>query len=346
MAKFAGSSHFNWLEEESVKAITIVGICKNAGKTTLLNHLISFKKKGTWGVFSTGIDGEETDFLFRIPKPPVILDKDFIFCCDTSTLDELGCQIVVLSKLPFSVDRPLWLAKTLIPLQTEITGPSTVKEQIQTLKLIQNYGAEKVLIDGSIDRKSIAQSEYIDAVIMVIGANFGTLDEITDEVNRLKILNSIPQCTMVTPNSPEYKFLLDSEEICLYEERNWKPSGLVSLIGNIKPLRQMISKSTEAIYIPGAITDMVYQDIKNILSQSGAQLIVRHPNCLKIRLKRLEFFYTQHHPTALIPFRIRNWALNSMGLGFSDIEAQEFRAYLRAQFPDLNFVDVMELGYE
>jgi len=346
MPELSGSYNFAWLEDENVKAITIVGICKNAGKTTILNHLISLKKKGTWGVFSTGIDGEENDFLFRIPKPPVILDKDLIFCCDTSTLDELGSQIIVLSKIPFSKDRPLWLAKTLIPLQTEITGPSTVKEQIQTLKLIQNYGAEKVLIDGSIDRKSIAQSEYIDAVIMVIGANFGTFDEIVDEVKRLKILNSIPQCNMVSQNDPEYQFLLDSEEICLYEEGHWKPSGLVSLLSNIKPLRQIISKATEAIYIPGAITDMLYQDIKFILSQSGAKLIVRHPDCLKIRLKRLEFFYNLHHPTALIPYRIRTWALNSMGLGFSNIEAEEFRAHLRAQFPDLNFIDVMELGYE
>ncbi|MCB5257598.1 MAG: hypothetical protein LHW47_00365 [Candidatus Cloacimonetes bacterium] len=346
MPELSGSSNFDWLEDKNVKATTIVGICKNAGKTTLLNHLISIRKNGTWGVFSTGIDGEENDFLFNIPKPPVILDKDFIFCCDTATLDELGSQIVVLAKLPFPVDSPLWLAKTLIPLQTQITGPSTVKEQIQTLKLIQNCGAEKVLIDGSIDRKSIAQSEYINAVIMVIGASYGSIDEIVDEVKRLKILNSIPQCNMVSLNDPEYQFLLDSEEICLYEEGHWKPSGLVSLLSNIKPLRQIISKATEAIYIPGAITDIVYQDLKNILTQSGAQLIVRHPDCLKIRLKRLESFYNTHHPTALIPFRIKAWALNPMSLGFSSLEAEKFRAYMRAKFPDLNFIDVMELGYE
>lgn len=95
----AGLGPFSWVLDPEVRAAAIVGICKNAGKTSLLNHLLALRRDGAWGVFSTGIDGEERDTVFRIPKPAVKLDAGLIFCCDTGALNGLGSAVEILEKL-------------------------------------------------------------------------------------------------------------------------------------------------------------------------------------------------------------------------------------------------------
>ena len=60
----------------SVKTMSIVGMCKNAGKTTMLNWLLEQGKlQGVLGLTSIGRDGESTDIVtgtenFRPGGPP------------------------------------------------------------------------------------------------------------------------------------------------------------------------------------------------------------------------------------------------------------------------------------
>ena len=48
---------------QSVRSMSIVGMCKNAGKTTMLNWLLAHSGRGrVLGLTSIGRDGESTDF--------------------------------------------------------------------------------------------------------------------------------------------------------------------------------------------------------------------------------------------------------------------------------------------
>ncbi len=336
-----GAGPFEWIQTAEARAVAIVGICKNAGKTTLLNHLLSLRRDGIWGVFSTGIDGEERDSVFRVPKPAVKLDPDTIFCCDTPTLDQLGGGVAVLEKLPVgTAARPLWLARSLAPLQTEITGPGSVSEQISVLRAMQFRGAEKVLIDGSLDRKSIAFSEAVDAVVVLIGASFGSISAIIGEIRRLELLNALPAAEL---DPQEYAGLLNSTQILRHSGGHWSETGLHSLLGNEKALKQLLDEGLEALYIPGAFTDSVYTALREALASSRASIVFRHPECLKLGHTRLERCVEELRPRVLIPFRIRAWALNSAAVGVQAIDAADFRARLRLALPQLNLPDIREL---
>ncbi|MFO8145586.1 MAG: hypothetical protein R6T89_07665 [Candidatus Syntrophosphaera sp.] len=347
MVRVAANPSLNWLKNNDIKAVAIVGICKNAGKTTLLNYLLAQNSNLTWGVFSTGLDGEDTDQVFRVPKPRVKLDSGTIFCCDTPTLDGHGSAVSVLAELPkLSPHRPLWLAKAQIPVQTQITGPASMNDQIRVLRKIQALGAEKVLIDGALDRKSIALSDAVDAVIVLIGASYGSTDAIRTEIKRLQTLNRLEQYISAGKGSQYTAPLLDSESIWITRVGEWIKTEIESLIGIKSELQTLLGDKPEKIYIPGVITDSVLSRIRTPLLESGAGIILRHPDCLKLSFPKLERFVQDFEPKVMVPFKIKNYFLNTASIGSQAVDAGEFRQKLRSEFPGLGFVDIRELEYD
>jgi uncharacterized NAD-dependent epimerase/dehydratase family protein len=88
------------LEElsQKYKTISIVGMAKNAGKTTALNYLIeeAMDEGIVLGITSTGRDGESTDLVTGTEKPRVFLDADTIVSVPTQLYDlaEAGLEIL------------------------------------------------------------------------------------------------------------------------------------------------------------------------------------------------------------------------------------------------------------
>ena len=88
------------LEElsQKYKSISIVGMAKNAGKTTALNYLIeeAMEEGLVLGVTSTGRDGEGTDVVTGTDKPRIFLDTGTIVSVPTQLyeLADAGLEIV------------------------------------------------------------------------------------------------------------------------------------------------------------------------------------------------------------------------------------------------------------
>ena len=62
------------------KTLSIVGMAKNAGKTTALNYLIeeAIDEGIVLGITSTGRDGETQDLVTGTEKPRVFLEEDML----------------------------------------------------------------------------------------------------------------------------------------------------------------------------------------------------------------------------------------------------------------------------
>lgn len=326
-----------WLP--AARTLAITGICKNAGKTTLLNNILSLYPEFSWAVLSTGIDGEETDTVFKHPKPRVKLAKSTLFICDTKTLDRHQGDISVIIKLPHP-SRPLWIARTMTDLETEITGPATVKEQNQAIHSLLRLGAQKVLVDGSLDRKSISHSPIIDAMILAVGASFGTMDEILNELDRIRLLSQI------TGFEPIFRFeecsTHNPETILIKAKRGWTNTGLPTVIGNETKLKQLLETKPPRIMIPGALSSKSYALLKSSLNELRMGLIVHHPDNLKLDFKELQELLKNTPVQAKQPFVIKGLALNSWAAGAKPQDADSFRAKIRSRFPDWDVLDIME----
>ena len=335
---------FDWLLDPKIRSVAITGICKNAGKTTLLNHLLALDPVLPQGVFSTGIDGEETDTVFRNPKPRVKLPAGCVFCCDTATLDKQASSVSVLGKLPLSDHlRQLWLARAEENLQTEITGPATVGEQTKTLEMMLAQGFSRVFIDGSLDRKSISLSEAVDAVVLLLGASFGSPSSVQMELQRLLTLNSIPVTDLLDIDINNRIELLTRSCISYSLAGKWHATAFDSLIGSEKQLSRILAQKPDKLYVPGAMTDPMLSRLKGMLSEHPLQIVFRHPDCIKLSLAKLDSFLVQFGVRVLIEFKIRTFVLNSQAIGTPAVDADLFRSRLRNEFPDLDLPDIREL---
>jgi hypothetical protein len=330
---------FSWISDGRGKIVAIVGICKNAGKTTVLNALIR-QYSICWGVLSTGRDGETEDLLFKTPKPRVQLPSGSLFCCDQQTLEGHGSRISILAKVKWHKgNRSLWLARADADLDTEITGPGTAAAQLDCAWQLLNLGAEKVLIDGSLDRKSIVLNKAVDVIILVAGASFGSTQSIISELNRLMSLARIKQYNYDNEMIGTFS---SGQEIMLKFDGKWTASGLKSLFVNDKEITAFLERKPEAIYIPGAFSDHVYQHLSHPLEQ--IELIFRHPECLKLDKTNLESLLSTHKVSCLIPFPIQAIAVNAHGVGKNDIPSDELLWEIKRNFPGLPVIDVMELS--
>ena len=155
------------------KTISIVGMAKNAGKTTALNYLIeeAMDEGLVLGVTSTGRDGESTDIVTGTDKPRVFLDTDTIVSVPTQLyeLADAGLEILKMTEYGSSIGQ-IMLCRVVSSGYVQVAGPVINASHRKMCEEMLQLGAQLVLIDGAIDRKSIAAPGTSDAIILSTGA--------------------------------------------------------------------------------------------------------------------------------------------------------------------------------
>ncbi|MBQ3184496.1 MAG: hypothetical protein IJB54_00780, partial [Firmicutes bacterium] len=145
------------LEElsQKYKTISIVGMAKNAGKTTALNYLIeeAMDEGIVLGITSTGRDGESTDLVTGTDKPRVFLDTDTIVSVPTQLyeLADAGLEILKMTEYNSSIGQ-IMLCRVASNGYVQIAGPVINASHQKMCEEMLDLGAELVLIDGAIDR--------------------------------------------------------------------------------------------------------------------------------------------------------------------------------------------------
>ncbi|MDI3503745.1 MAG: hypothetical protein PWP64_681 [Candidatus Cloacimonadota bacterium] len=327
------------ISAKTTRNIALVGISKNSGKTSLLNAILAENPQLRWAVMTTGLDGEEKDRVFQTPKPQVALPAGVLFCCDAETLAKHGSKVELCAQV-FYNGRKLYIAKSLACLQTQISGPASVLQQKKLIAHFRALGARKVLIDGALDRKSIALEDRVDTLILCVGASFGTLGEIEKELRRIIMLRDL---SAVQLSNYQMGRLKRADQILMFEQNRWKQSGIKTLIRHEKPLKEILSRGVKALYIPTSFTDLLYDHLASDLAKQDLQIIFRHPECIKLNLANLQRFLWQNRVSCLIPFKIKAFALNSTAIGKEAIAADRFRDHIRKAFPEESFYDIMEV---
>ena len=252
------------LEElsEKYKRISIVGMAKNAGKTTALNYLIeeAMDEGIVLGVTSTGRDGEGTDVVTGTDKPRVFLDTDTIVSVPTQLyeLADAGLEIVKMTEYGSSLGQ-IMLCRVVSSGYVQVAGPVINAQHIKMCEEMIRLGAQLVLIDGAIDRKSIAAPGTSDAIILSTGAVLSrkmnkVVEETVHTVNlyRLPCLEDGQERELLTGESERILLIRDGELVELD-----RSTGL----GAGKFLDSKIDDKVSHIYVPGAFTTSIVSDI-------------------------------------------------------------------------------------
>ena len=85
------------------------------------------------------------------------------------------------------------IVKALSDGYAQIAGPSTRSQMEAVVKLLKNFGAEQILIDGALSRKSTAAVAFSDACILATGAAFShNIEKIVEETVHFAKLLTLP----------------------------------------------------------------------------------------------------------------------------------------------------------
>lgn len=236
--------------------VAVIGTAKNAGKTETLNFLISsLGPELRLGVTSIGLDGEKTDIVTSTPKPEIRIFPGMFFTTTASHYlsSRLGAAVLDLDKAGRGETR-MMTGRCETEGKIILAGPSDTPSMRRKIELMHTFGAEVVIVDGALSRKSPANPSVADGMILATGASSSrTIKGIADELSFLLALIGLP----IASNAGKCK--KEDNTLTL-------TSGL-----DLKTIRQ--NPDAKTIRVEGAVTDTLLRCAAQT-AQGAAPMVV------------------------------------------------------------------------
>ena len=155
--------------------VSIIGMCKNAGKTTVLNSLIAECDASGQSIAlcSVGRDGEKTDVITNKEKPRIHIRKGTLFASTRGLLqlNEVEYETLLATGIGTALGEAVVLRAVGSGL-IELSGPSMNAQLPALIGFFFENGADRVLIDGAVSRKASASPIVAGCCILCTGADY------------------------------------------------------------------------------------------------------------------------------------------------------------------------------
>jgi hypothetical protein len=270
------------------RIVSIVGTAKNTGKTTTLDAMIA-EAQGEGirlGVTSTGRDGESEDVVTGTVKPRIFLPEGAVTTIPTElyAFAEAGLEILRMTDYRTALGR-IMICGVAEAGYVQVAGPVSTAGQTGVCAEMLALGADMILIDGAIDRRSVAAPHASDAVILATGAALsGRMSEVAAETAHAVELYSLPELhdeaalAEITGRAEEKNILCIGDESRVLDLKTGLGAG--RLIGD------EIGEDCRYIYLPGALTKSVAEGVPTKLRAKTA-FVVTDPT--KIFIDRISW---------------------------------------------------------
>ena len=230
------------------KTLSIVGMAKNAGKTTALNYLIeeAIDEGVALGVTSTGRDGESQDLVTGTEKPRVYLDQDMLVAVPSLLYDLADAGLEVIKRTNYSTAiGTLLICRVREAGYVQIAGPVINAEQKMLCQDMLGLGSQLILIDGAIDRKSIASPDTSDAIILSTGAVLSRkLNKVVEETAHVVNLYRTPELEKGVIRDAIENNNFDDKIMLISDAGEIKKLDLVTGLGAAKEINGAIDEDT------------------------------------------------------------------------------------------------------
>ena len=186
--------------------VTVIGLCKNAGKTTAMRRLMAELGDERLALTSVGRDGERTDLVTGTEKPDLYLKAGDLFATARGmiTLCDATLEVVDLTDVMTPLG-PVAIFRTLSDGYVQLAGPSAAGQLRPLTARFMELGAQRVLIDGAAGRKSLAGAGVEGVALLCTGAS---LDRDMD----LVVSETAHTCWLFVRKVPEHAGLRSALE--------------------------------------------------------------------------------------------------------------------------------------
>lgn len=233
---------------ESVRTMSIVGMCKNAGKTTVLNWILAHSDGSCLGLTSIGRDGESTDVVTGTEKPSIFVPEGTLIATAAEMLRfcDVTKEIVQTTGIPTPLGEVV-LLRARSAGYVQLAGPSITTQLKTVSEAFFGLGARQSIIDGALGRKSLGNRDVAEGIILCTGASYHmSMEKVVSDTAHIYRLMNLPKAQTTPAASAE-------------------------------GLEQTLKKHGEAL-ITGALTDtMVVPLLKSGLLRGG-RLVVSDPS--------------------------------------------------------------------
>ena len=158
------------------RSISIIGMCKNAGKTTVLNQIIK-EVNGNGRVLaltSIGRDGEDKDLVTGTKKPGIYVEAGTLVAT-ASDLILRHCDVTREIIDTTGISTPMGdvvMLRARSDGSIQIAGPSITNQLAKVREDFFRHGADVVMIDGALSRKTLCSRKVTEATILCTGASY------------------------------------------------------------------------------------------------------------------------------------------------------------------------------
>lgn len=237
-----------------VQSMSIVGMCKNAGKTTMLNWLLAHTgRQQVLGLTSIGRDGESTDVVTGTEKPSIFVPAGTLIATakDMLRLGDVTQEILVTTGIPTPLGEVI-IMRARSDGYVQLAGPSITAQLKEVSKTFFELGATQSIIDGALGRKSLGARNVADGIVLCTGASYNmSMEKVIEDTANFCRLMDLPKAETLPPEAAE-------------------------------GLEKCLKKHGEA-YIPGALTDSMVVPLLRSGLLRGGRLVVADPS--KVLLK-------------------------------------------------------------
>lgn len=278
-------------------SISFIGMCKNAGKTTTLNQLIKELRDAgvVFGATSVGRDGESTDLVTDTVKPGIFVYKDTVLATAANLLKE--CDITKEILKTTGIYTPMGeiiLLRALSDGFVQLAGPSITTQLVGMFEEFREFGAEKMLVDGALGRKSLCSRKVSESTILCTGASYHkSMDRVVADTAYTCELLQLPEADVYLPEedlSKLGKYLpLQADRSVEIPEKPYKLEQLWN------PRRKHLP--TE-IYVQGGMTDAMIRPAltsgadfrgKRLIFRDGSKILLSSDMYEKLTSRGLSF---------------------------------------------------------
>jgi hypothetical protein len=326
--------------------VALVGLAKNTGKTVALGAILAdLEARGeTIGVTSIGRDGEASDAIDdAIAKPPIRLPAMALVATTEPLLErsEVRAEVAMRTEHRTPLGRVV-VARLLERGTVEVAGPTAVQDVGEVVETMRRLGAERLLVDGSIDRRAGASPRLADGVVMSTGAVLSAdLDQL---VRRTKA--AVELLTLAAVGDAELRarataldrsaLLLDSGQSIPLE-----PAIVHDRVEAVVPLLRGRA-DVRAVVVRGAVTEPLLDQLGRVrrtaplivIADDATRVFLQRGTCARHRARGVELAVLQPIPLLAV-------TTNPVAPLRHRFDPHELRARIAAELPGVPVLDVL-----
>jgi len=338
------------------RRVALVGLAKNTGKTQTLGAILAEHAAAgvTVGVTSIGRDGEEHDVIdARIQKPRIDLRKGTLVATTAGLLRASGLAHERLRQT--GLRTPLGevvVARLADAGIVEVAGPGAAADVRAVSEAMEQLGAERVLIDGAIDRRAASSPEVADGLVIATGAVLGRdLAQVVASTANAVELVRLPRAASVDARAWDGPEQTAREPAAGDYDGTLLLSRRLLLAAEPEQIAELLRRHPRAdtLLVRGALSERFLEGLLGArVERAGRELRIVAADPTKVFLSRRGPDWYRRQGIAIEVLRtieLKAITVNPLSPQSHSFDSAELRGLIRDAVADVAVVDVLDPSY-